>query len=222
MSADHSNLFTLVIGNKNYSSWSLRPWLAMRHAGIAFQEVLVRLRQPDTKETLLSHGPSGKAPVLHHGDLTVWDSLAICDYIADRFPTAHLWPADPAARAVARSVSAEMHAGFPDLRKNLFMDLRSRYDRPDRVAAAQADIDRVLAIFRDCRARFGQGGSFLFGAFSIADAMFAPVCTRLRTWGVALDPVSAAYVDAIYALPAFRDWLAAAEKEPWTMEFEGM
>lgn len=222
MSGSQSPALSLVIGNKNYSSWSLRPWLALRHAGASFQEVLVPLRQPDTKSTLLSHNPAGKAPALRHGDLTVWDSLAICEYVNELFPTAHLWPADPAARAVARSVSAEMHSGFPDLRKNLFMDLRSRYDRPDRVAAAQADIDRVLAIFNDCRSRFGQGGPFLFGAFSIADAMFAPVCTRLRTWNVALDPVSAAYIDAIYALPAFRDWAAAAEKETWTLQFDGM
>ncbi|MFV3076228.1 glutathione S-transferase family protein [Niveispirillum fermenti] len=222
MTAAPSPAFTLVLGNKNYSSWSLRPWLAMRQAGLAFDEQVVPLRQTDTKARLLSHAPSGKAPVLHHGTVTVWDSLAICEYVNELCPQAELWPTDPVARGVARSVAAEMHSGFPDLRRNLFMDMRSRYDRPARVAAAQADIDRVLAIFTDCRARFGQGGPFLFGGFGIADAMFAPVCSRLRTWGVALDPVSGAYVEAIHDLPAMREWLADAEKEPWTIDYEGM
>ncbi len=220
--SDTNAALTLVMGNKAYSSWSLRPWLALRHAGADFAEIVVPLRQPDTKTTLLSHAPSGKAPSLRHGDLVIWDSLAICEYLNELFPAAQLWPADAAKRAVARSVSAEMHSGFPDLRKNLFMDVRNSHDRPDRVAAAQADIDRVLAIWTDCRARFGAGGPFLFGAFSIADAMFAPVATRLRTWNVALDPVSAAYIDAIYALPAMQDWLTAAAAEPWVIQFEGM
>jgi len=213
---------TLIIGNKAYSSWSLRPWLALRHAGADFAELVVPLRQPDTKATLLSHAPSGKAPSLRHGDLVVWDSLAICEYVNELFPAAQLWPADPSVRAVARSVAAEMHSGFPDLRKNLFMDVRNSHHRPDRVAAAQADIDRVLAIWTDCRTRFGASGPFLFGAFSIADAMFAPVATRLRTWNVPLDPLSAAYVETIYALPAMKDWLRAADAEPWTIAFEGM
>lgn len=220
--SDTNATLTLVMGNKAYSSWSLRPWLALRHAGATFAEVVVPLRQPETKATLLSHAPSGKAPSLRHGDLVVWDSLAICEYANELFPAAQLWPADPAVRAVARSVSAEMHSGFPDLRKNLFMDVRDSHHRPDRVAAAQVDIDRVLAIWNDCRSRFGAGGPFLFGCFSIADAMFAPVATRLRTWNVALDTVSAAYVDAIYALPAMADWIAAARAEPWVIQFEGM
>lgn len=222
MSDTNAAALTLVIGNKAYSSWSLRPWLALRHAGADFAEIVVSLRQPDTKATLLSHAPSGKAPSLRHGDLVVWDSLAICEYVNELFPAAGLWPADAAIRAVARTVAAEMHSGFPDLRKNLFMDVRSRYDRPDRVAAAQADIDRVLAIWTDCRARFGAGGPFLFGDFTIADAMFAPVATRLRTWNVPVDPVSATYIDAIYALPAMQDWLAAAQAEPWVIQFDGM
>ena len=201
---------TLVIGNKAYSSWSLRPWLALRHVGAEFTEIVVPLRQPDTKSVLLSHAPSGKAPSLRHGDLVIWDSLAICEYVNELFPGAGLWPTDAAARAVARAVSAEMHAGFADLRKSLFMDVRNRYHRPDRVAAAQADIDRVLALWTDCRARFGVGGPFLFGPFSIADAMFAPVATRLRTWNVALDTGGATYVEAIYSLPALQEWVAAA------------
>lgn len=222
MTAAPSPAFILVLGNKNYSSWSLRPWLVMRQAGLTFGEQMVPLRQPDTKARLLSHAPSGKAPVLHHGGVTVWDSLAICEYINELCPEAGLWPADTAARAVARSVAAEMHSGFPDLRRNLFMDMRSRYDRPDRVAAAQADIDRVLAIIADCRARFGAGGPFLFGRFGIADAMYAPVCSRLRTWGVPLAPVPGAYVQAIHDLPAMQEWLADAEKETWTIDYEGM
>lgn len=222
MSDTHATALTLVIGNKAYSSWSLRPWLALRHAGADFAEVVVPLRQPDTKATLLSFAPSGKAPSLRHGDLVIWDSLAICEYVNELYPDAALWPSDPGVRAVARSVSAEMHSGFPDLRKNLFMDVRSRYDRPDRVAAAQADIDRVLALWTDCRARFGAGGPFLFGAFSIADAMFAPVASRLRTWNVTVDPVAAAYIEAIHALPAMQDWLTAAAAEPWSIQFEGM
>lgn len=222
MSDRNSAPLTLVIGNKAYSSWSLRPWLALRHAGAEFAEVLVPLRQPDTKATLLSHAPNGKAPSLRHGDLVVWDSLAICEYVNELFPAAQLWPADPAARAVARSVAAEMHSGFPDLRKNLFMDTRNSHHRPDRVAAAQSDIDRVLALWADCRTRFGAGGPFLFGDFTIADAMFAPVATRLRTWNVPLDAMSAAYVDTIYALPAMQDWLRAAADEPWVIAFEGM
>lgn len=213
---------TLVMGNKAYSSWSMRPWLVLRHAGASFKEVVVPLRQTDTKATLLSHAPSGKVPSLHHGDLTLWDSLAICEYLNELFPDAQLWPADRATRAVARTVAAEMHSGFADLRKNLFMDVRNSYQRPDRVAAAQGDIDRVAAIWNDCRARFGAGGPFLFGAFSIADAMFAPVATRLRTWNVALDAVCAAYVDAIYALPAMADWLRDAAQEPWVIQYEGM
>ncbi len=222
MSDTNAAPLTLVIGNKAYSSWSLRPWLALRHAGADFAEIVVPLRQTDTKATLLRHAPSGKAPSLRHGDLVVWDSLAICEYVNELFPAAQLWPADASVRAVARAVSAEMHSGFPDLRRNLFMDVRNSYDRPDRVAAAQADIDRVLALWTDCRARFGAGGPFLFGNFSIADAMFAPVATRLRTWNVAVDPVSAAYIDTIHALPAIQDWLSAAAAEPWTLQFEGM
>lgn len=222
MSDTNAAPLTLIMGNKAYSSWSLRPWLALRHAGASFAEVVVPLRQPDTKATLLGHAPSGKAPSLRHGDLVVWDSLAICEYVNELFPAAQLWPADARRRAVARSVSAEMHSGFPELRKNLFMDVRNSHQHPDRVAAAQTDIDRVLAIWNDCRSRFGDNGPFLFGEFSIADAMFAPVATRLRTWNVPVDPVPATYIDTIYALPALQDWLRDAAAEPWEIQFDGM
>ncbi len=211
---------TLVIANKRYSSWSLRPWLALRAAGAAFDEILVPLRTPETKQTLLTHGPTGKAPVLKQGDLTVWDSLAICDYVAELFPQAQLWPSDSKARAVARSVAAEMHSGFMDLRRNLFFDLHQVHDVPERVAAAAGDIARIQALWADCRARFGAGGPFLFGHFTIADAMYAPVCVRLRGWkGVVLTPEADAYIDAIFALPAMREWVAAAAAEPWVIDY---
>lgn len=216
------NDLTLVIGNKSYSSWSLRPWLALKQAGAPFQEEVVALRQPDTKAALLAHSPSGKVPVLKHGDVIVWDSLAICEYVAELFPDAALWPADRPARAVARSVAAEMHSGFMDLRRNLFMDLRRTYDAPERVAAAQTDIDRIQALWADCRDRFGRGGSFLFGPFTIADAMFAPVCTRLRTWQVPLDATAEAYVQAVLALPAMQQWAAEAAAEPWLIDYLAM
>ncbi|MQP66637.1 glutathione S-transferase [Niveispirillum sp. SYP-B3756] len=211
---------TLVIANKRYSSWSLRPWLALRTAGAAFDEVLVRLRTPETTQTLLTHGPSGKAPVLKQGDLTVWDSLAICEYVAELFPQAQLWPADAKARAVARAVAAEMHSGFMDLRRNLFFDLHQVHDVPERVAAAAGDIARIQALWADCRARFGASGPFLFGHFTIADAMYAPVCVRLRGWqGGELTPEADAYIDAIFALPAMREWMAAAAQEPWVIDY---
>jgi glutathione S-transferase len=208
---------TLVIGNKNYSSWSLRPWLALKQAGQSFDEVLVVLRRPETKAEILLHSAAGKLPVLKHGDLTIWDSLAICEYIAETWPEAKLLPGDARARAVARSVMNEMHSGFASLRNDLPMDIHKLS------AAAKAgvtpseatrlDIARVQQIWQDCRGRFGQAGDFLFGDFTIADAMYAPVATRFRSYGVSMDPVSEAYVTAIYALPAMQDWCAAAAKE---------
>lgn len=202
----------LVIGNKRYSSWSLRPWLALKQAGLAFDEIMVTLRQPETKTHILEHSPSGKVPLLKHGDLIVWESLAICEYLAELAPS--LWPEDRAARAVARAVSTEMHSGFMALRQNLPMDVIAVTPLATVPAEAQADIARIQAIWNDCRRRFGKGGPFLFGRFSIADAMYAPVATRFVTYGVTLDAVSQAYVEAIRALPAMRAWKAAAETEP--------
>lgn len=210
--------FTIVIGNKNYSSWSLRPWLALKATGQPFAEIMIALRQPDTKALILSHSPAGKVPVLKHGDLQVWDSLAICEYLAELFPEAGLWPADVRARAVARAVSAEMHAGFAALRRDLPMDMAGLSDTtlvPGE--EAKADIARVQQIWQDCRGRFGDhaedGGPFLFGRFSLADCMFAPVASRFRSYGVPLEPVSAAYVEAIHAWPAMQEWCAAAALE---------
>lgn len=208
---------TLVIGNRNYSSWSLRPWLALKMTGVAFEEVLIVLRRPETKAEILLHSAAGKLPVLKHGDLTVWDSLAICEYIAETWPEAGLLPEDARARAVARSVMSEMHAGFPNLRRELPMDIGKLSPLAQNGVTpgeeTRLEIARVQQLWQDCRGRFGKGGDFLFGRFGIADAMFAPVATRFRSYGVSLDPVSAAYVDAIYALPAMQDWCAAAAKE---------
>ena len=203
----------LVIGNKNYSSWSLRPWLLLRQAAIAFREIRIPLDQPGTTAAILRHSPTGKVPALIDGPLTVWESLAICEWAAEQVPERQLWPADPAARATARAVAAEMHAGFPHLRAALPMDIRARRPGHAWPAAAQADIDRVVQIWCDCRARFGRGGSFLFGRFGVADAMFAPVATRFLSYGVALPPAAQAYKQAILELPAMRDWAAAAAQE---------
>ncbi|MDF2766544.1 MAG: glutathione S-transferase [Rhodospirillales bacterium] len=207
--------FTLIIGNKNYSSWSLRGWLAARLAGIDFDEQLVRLSEPGSRDALLAHSPAGKVPVLEHGGRVVWDSLAIVEYLAERRPAAGLWP-DPAdARALARSIAAEMHSGFGALRRHMPMNLRKSLPGKGRGPGVEADILRIGAIWRDCRQRFGKRGPFLFGSASAADAMYAPVATRFRTYGVELDPVAADYVATVFAWPAFREWQTAALEEPW-------
>lgn len=203
----------LVIGSKRYSSWSLRPWLALKQTGTPFEELVVTLRQPDTKARILQHSPSGKVPLLKHGSLIVWESLAICEYLAELWPEAGLWPQDRVARAVARSVSTEMHAGFMALRQHLPMDVCASTPMAALAPEVMADVDRIQKIWRDCRDRFGAGGPFLFGRFSIADAIYAPVATRFTTYGVELAPVCQAYVEAIWALPAMQEWKAAAEKE---------
>ena len=210
---------TITIGNKNYSSWSLRGWLALKQTGAAFDEVVVPLDRPDTKERLLAAGPSARVPVLRHGALTVWDSLAIGEYLAERFPQAGLWPADAEARAVARAVTAEMHAGFAALRDHMPMDLRGRYPGLGRGPGVAEDIARVLAIWEDCRARFGRGGDYLFGGFSLADAAYAPVVTRFVTYEVPLEGPAAAYRDAVLAWPALEAWTEAARAEPWVIAF---
>lgn len=185
---------TLVIGNKNYSSWSLRPWLAMRHAGILFDERLLLLFDENWKEAIAALSPSGRVPVLLHGERTMWETLAILEYVNELFPDAGLWPVDRDARARARAVANEMHAGFNALRNRMPMNLR-RQDLKGRGRGPGVadDIARICAIWRDCRARYGAGGDFLFGAFGAADAMYAPVVTRLDTYGVDLDETCAAY-----------------------------
>ncbi|TAN61694.1 MAG: glutathione S-transferase family protein [Magnetospirillum sp.] len=205
---------TLVIGTKRFSSWSLRPWLALKAAGIAFDEIEIPLRQPDTKAVILKHSPSGKVPLLDHDGIKVWDSLAICEYLAERFPAARLWPEDVAARAVARAVAAEMHSGFMPLRRDCPMDVLSEAPMTAISDEVTADLARIDTLWRDCRARFGGGGAFLFGGFSIADAMYAPVVTRIRTYHLPGGAVASAYCDAIMALPAMREWIAAAAVTP--------
>ena len=207
--------FTLVIGNKAYSSWSLRAWLGARLAGADFEEVVIPLDLPQTREAILAQSPSGKVPVLKDGGMTVWESLAILDHLARCFPDAGLWPADAAARSHAMAVAAEMHAGFPDLRRHMPMDLKQDHPGAGRSEAVLSDIARIGRLWQDCRGRFGAGGPFLFGRPGIADAMYAPVVMRFRGYHVDLDPVCRAYADAIFALPAMQDWVGAAKAEPW-------
>jgi glutathione S-transferase len=211
--------FTLYIGNRNYSSWSLRGWLMAKAAGITFEEILIRLRQPNTKAEVLRHSPSGRVPALVHGDVSVWESLAIGEYLAELFPDAQLWPRDRAARAVARSASTEMHAGFSALRTHFPMNMRSSFPNRASTPEVQADIDRINAIWHDCRTRFGKDGPFLFGAtFGNADAMYAPVVSRFRTYKVELDAGAQAYCDAVWAFPPMQEWAAGAKNEPWVIE----
>jgi glutathione S-transferase len=209
--------FNLVIGNKNYSSWSLRGFLATRLAGVPFDEVLVRLSEPGSRDELLRHSPAGKVPVLKHGARVIWDSLAIIEYLAEIRPEAGLWPADPAARAHARSICAEMHSGFQALRARMPMNLRKSLPGKGRGRDVATDIERVLAIWSDCRARHSALGPFLFGRFSAADVMYTPVATRFRTYAVELDDVAQAYVEAVLLRPDFVEWHEAALEEPWVI-----
>jgi glutathione S-transferase len=208
-----SNGLTLVIGNRNYSSWSLRPWLFLRHHGIVFDEVRLPLDTPEFHSGIVRWSPSGRVPVLHHDGLVVWDSLAICDYVAETFLTAGGWPQERRARAQARSAAAEMHSGFAAMRTQLPMNCRRRPDEYRWDGDAQRDIDRVQQIWRDLRATHGRGGAFLCGEFGIVDAMFAPVAVRFRGYGPKLDAVASAYCDALFALPAMREWDAMAQSE---------
>jgi glutathione S-transferase len=205
---------TLVIANKCYSSWSLRPWLLMKQLGVAFDEILIPLDLPDTKEKVLKHSPAGKVPILIDGDVTVWESIAIMDYAGEAYG-APVWPADRKARATARSVAAEMHAGFMALRSACPMNLGKKYASRDRGEAVARDVTRFCEIVREARESSGAGGPFLFGAFSAADAMYAPLATRLDTYSIALDATTRAYVDAILSLPAFQEWRSAALMEQW-------
>ncbi len=210
---------TIYLGNKNYSSWSMRPWLVLKRTTVAFEEVVIPLYQPGSKETVLKFSPSGKVPALRHGDVTVWDSLAICEYLAESFPTFDLWPKEPAARALARAVSAEMHSGFVALRQHLPMNIRSSFPGRGVTPEVQADVNRIMAIWRDCRSRFGEGnGDFLFGNFTIADAMYAPVVTRFRPYKIELEREAEAYCETIMAMPAMQEWIAAARNEPMIVE----
>ncbi|MGJ3251578.1 MAG: glutathione S-transferase family protein [Elainellaceae cyanobacterium] len=204
---------TLVIGNKNYSSWSLRPWLAMKQAGLEFEEIRIPLYQVKSRRRILQYSPTGKVPVLIHGDVAIWESLAICDYLAEQFSDRHWLPDSNPARAIARAISAEMHAGFEALRRYMPMDFRARLPGHGMKPGVQDDINRIRDIWRTCREQYGLDGEFLFGVFTIADAMFAPVVSRFMTYCVELDAVSQAYADAIGSLPAMQEWQAAAADE---------
>ena len=203
---------TLVIGNKNYSSWSMRPWLALTAFGIAFQEVRVLLDRDDTANKIGAYSAAGRVPVLLAGEITIWDSLAICEYLAEQFPELHLWPQDVAARAMARSICAEMHSGFAGVRNSMSMNIRASFPGRGRNAASQADIGRISEIWEECLSRFGHH-QFLFGDFSIADAFFAPVVTRFRTYGVTLAPALNAYCERVLAHPAVARWVSEAMAE---------
>lgn len=210
--------YRLVIGNKYTSSWSLRPWLAMKVAAIPFREERINLRAPDKAEQIRAHSPAGKVPVLWAGDLMVWDSLAILEFLAERHPEKGLWPRDREARAVARSASAEMHSGFQALREHCPMKLLAEEPKSAHPEPVQVNIRRIVELWKDCRQRFGADGPFLFSQFSIADAMYAPVASRFRTYVADLaefgdDGTASAYIDAVFALPAMDAWAEGAKVE---------
>ena len=207
----------IVLGNKNYSSWSLRPWLVLKHLGARFEEQVIPLDQPSTGEQIRKFSPSGRVPVLIDGDTVVWDSLSICEYLHERFPERNLWPKDAKARAMARSVSAEMHSGFPALRQHLPMKFRETFPPKALQPDVKADISRILQLWSDCRSRFGADGPFLFGAFTIADAMYTPVVSRFKTYAVSLEGSAAAYAETLWSLPSVQEWLAAARAETFPM-----
>jgi glutathione S-transferase len=203
----------LVIGNKNYSSWSMRPWVLLRQARIPFEEIQLRFDQDVRVIGIEKYSAAGKVPVLLVDGDPVWDTLAICETAAEMFPDKQLWPQSPVARRVARSVCAEMHSGFQALRGKMPMNIRGRHPGKGLTPESRKDIERVVALWSDCRARFGSGGKLLFGGFSIADAFYAPVVMRFNTYGVELPPVAREYCEAVQALPGVRDWIEASRSE---------
>ena len=209
-----SNLH-LVIGNKNYSSWSLRPWMALTMAGIPFRETVIPLDTPETAWQIAEHSKAGRVPVLHHGRLAIWESLAIMEYMAELFPEKNLWPKATAARALARSVANEMHAGFGALRNACPMNLRRPKKPVPMGATVLKDVERIETIWRECRTKFGKTGKFLFGKFSIADAMYAPVVTRFDTFAIPVAEDTRCYMDTVMNTPAFQSWREAAVSETW-------
>ncbi len=209
---------TLIIGNKNYFSWSLRPWILMKRLGVQFRELLIPLSQPETRDEIEKYSPSGRVPALRRGDFCVWDSMAICEYVSE-LAGGRGWPKDPEIRAVARSVSAEMHSGFVNLRSEWPMNARARNRHTPMTPGLEADIDRVEEIWGDCRSRFGKsGGPWLFGEYSIADAMYAPVVLRFNTYGAQLSEAARWYIATVIEDPALQEWVRAAKEERWTIE----
>ena len=207
-------VFTLVIGNRTTSSWSLRGWLALKMTGADYDEVMVWFKRPETRAEIEAHSPSGLVPVLKHGDTVIWETLAIIEYLAELYPEAGLWPGDRDARAHARTISAEMHAGFGAVRNHMPMDLQNDFPGKGQEEGVAREIERIGEIWRDSRQHFGAGGDFLCGEFCAADIMFAPVVTRFKTYGVELDPMAQAYADAVLDHPLMREWTEAARKEP--------
>ena len=205
-------MLKLVIGDHNFSSWSLRPWLALKQVGLPFEEISIRLRQTTTKTDILKYSPSAKVPCLIDGETLVWESLAICEYLAEIAPT--LWPSERKARAEARAIASEMHAGLPSLRQEMPLDVRTSLPRPQLSPEAKADVARVIAIWEDCRRRYGSKGPFLFGHFTNADAMYAPVVFRFQTYRIELPEASRRWSDTMLALPAMQEWRQVATAEP--------
>jgi glutathione S-transferase len=203
----------LVIANKNYSSWSMRPWVVLRQAAIEFEEIQLWFDQDARPAGVEPYSPTRLVPVLLVNGEPVWDSLAICETLAEMFPDKRLWPVEPRARQIARSICAEMHAGFRDLRAAMPMNIRAAHPGKGMSTAVKQDIERISATWESCRARHGQAGDMLFGAFSIADAFYAPVVMRFATYAVELKPAARAYADAVRALPAVREWIAQARRE---------
>jgi len=213
--------FGIVIGNKRYSSWSLRAWILLKHLGVDFDETVIPLRQADTRAKILAHSPGGKVPVLKDGDIVVWETLAIGEHLAEAFPKAGLWPEDRAARAHARAIASEMHAGFQALRRDMPMITPTERPGVGHSPEALADAQRVQEIWREARAKFGAGGPFLFGRFGVADAMYAPVVVRFRTYAPPLDAVARAYVEAMWNFAPMRAWIDGARAESWRIaEYE--
>jgi glutathione S-transferase len=208
----------LIIGNKNYSSWSFRPWIAMKVAGISFEERVISLNDPDFKRAIASVSKNGRVPAIDDDGVHVWESLAVLEYLAEKFPPAKLWPADVQARAHARAIAAEMHAGFSALRSECPMNFWRPVKRRELSAEAVADAARIDAMWSECLVRYG--GPFLFGSFGAADAMYAPVVSRFHTYAVEVGESSRAYMDAMMALPAWGEWKEAALKEPWVLPYD--
>jgi glutathione S-transferase len=208
----------LIIANKAYSSWSLRPWILLAHFHIPFEEVVIPMDRPDTRARMLEHSPTGKMPALRDGAVEVWESLAVIEYIAEKYPDKAIWPKAKAARAHARALAAEMHAGFPALRQHCPANFRRPVRRIALTPEVEADVRRLEAAWARARADFGKAGPFLFGRFSAADAMFAPVVNRLHTYDIPVGRQTRAFMDAIMALPAWKAWIGDAEAETWRIE----
>ena len=209
---------TLIIGNRNYSSWSLRAWLALEATGQVFDEVVIPLGQPDTTDNILRWSPTARVPAFRDGEIFLWDSLAICEHLAESFPESGLWPNDARARATARSVVAEMHSGFVALRKHMPMNLRASYPGAGRDPGVDEDIARITTVWEQCRRDHRGGGDLLFGQFTIADAFYAPIVSRFRTYGVSPGGIAGEYMDAVWDLPAMQDWAEKARAEKWSVE----